>query len=62
MSRHCHLTHVIKGFGPGSDLPRTVQTSEKSVAQDVDGHRQGVNCGAVERDAVTEALFQDRRK
>lgn len=49
-------THVIKRLGPGPDLSRTVQTPQKSVAQYVDCHGEGVNSGAVEGNAVPEAL------
>lgn len=55
-------THIIKGFGPGSDLPSTVQASEQGVAQYVDSHRQRVNRGAVEGDAVSETLFIERKE
>lgn len=62
ISHQCHLTHVIKRFGPGSDLSRAIQASQKSVAEYTDGHRQGVNRGAVECNAVTEALLSERRE
>ena len=49
-------THVVEGFGPGPDPTGSVEAPEERVAQDVDGHGQGVHRGAVERQAVLKAL------
>lgn len=59
-TRVVRATHIIKGFGPGSDPPGAVQAPQESVAQHVDSHRQRVDRGAVERNAVFESLLREK--
>lgn len=50
-------THKLKGFGPGADLPASVEAPQEGITEDVHQHGQGVHGGAVERQVVLVRLW-----